>query len=307
MAVATRSAERRALVNAEHPGAAVVDDLAGLEAAGAEAVAHLDAGRHAHPAYREALELGLAVVVDKPFALTAADARSAVELAERLGVLLSVYQNRRWDSDFLPSGPRRRRRGSGRVVRMESRFERRPDGPPSPGGGTLLDFGSHLIDQALVLLGRSQRLRRMDDPRQRLDDDVFVALTHANGARSHHWGSSGQPAPGPRFRVAGTEAAYVVDGRWTDRRRPRRRPDPGVGGRRVGRRAAGPLGPGVRRLGRGVPPHRPRPLGRLLPGLRRGRPRDRPVPVDPRDAVATAEVLDAARTSAEQRELVTLI
>ena len=98
VAVATRSAERRALVATEHPDAAVVDDLARLVAAGAEAITVSTPADTHIPLCSQALERGLPVVVDKPFALTAADARPAVELAERLGLALSVYQNRRWDS-----------------------------------------------------------------------------------------------------------------------------------------------------------------------------------------------------------------
>ena len=153
VAVATRSAERRALVATEHPDAAVVDDLAGLVAAGAEAVTVSTPADTHIPLCRQALERGLPVVVDKPFALTAADARPAVELAERLGLALSVYQNRRWDSDFRTVRALADSGALGEITRFESRFERRQDGPPAAGGGTLLDFGSHLVDQAIQLLG----------------------------------------------------------------------------------------------------------------------------------------------------------
>ena len=215
VAVATRSAERRALVATEHPDAAVVDDLAGLAAAGAEAVTVSTPADTHIPLCRQALGRGLPVVVDKPFALTAADARPAVELAERLGLALSVYQNRRWDSDFRTVARAGRSGILGEITRFESRFERRQDGPPAAGGGTLLDFGSHLVDQAIQLLGPVRtvyaEIHHRDDPAG-LDDDVFVALTHARGAHSHLWGSWVQFAPGPRFRVTGTRATYVVDG-----------------------------------------------------------------------------------------------
>jgi len=153
VAVATRSAERRTLVATEHPDAAVVDDLAGLVAAGAEAVTVSTPADTHIPLCRQALERGLPVVVDKPFALTAADARRAVELAERRGLALSVYQNRRWDSDFRTVRALADSGALGEITRFESRFERRQDGPPAAGGGTLLDFGSHLVDQAIQLLG----------------------------------------------------------------------------------------------------------------------------------------------------------
>ena len=209
VAVATRSAERQALVATEHPDAAVVDDLTGLVAAGAEAVTVSTPADTHIPLCRDALERGLPVVVDKPFTLTAADARPAVELAERLGLALSVYQNRRWDSDFRTVRALADSGTLGEITRFESRFERRQDGPPAAGGGTLLDFGSHLVDQAIQLLGPVRtvyaEIHHRDDPAG-LDDDVFVALAHARGAHSHLWGSWVQSAPDPRFRVTGTRA-----------------------------------------------------------------------------------------------------
>ena len=131
VAVATRSAERRAFVSREHPDAAVVDDLAGLLAAGAEAVTVSTPADTHIPLCRQALDMGLPVVVDKPFALTATDARATVELAERLGVPLSVYQNRRWDSDFRTVRALADNGTLGEIIRFESRFERRPAGPPA--------------------------------------------------------------------------------------------------------------------------------------------------------------------------------
>jgi predicted dehydrogenase len=310
VAVATRSADRRALVAAEHPGTTVVDDLAGLAAAGVEAVSISTPADTHIPLCREALELGLPVVVDKPFALTAADARAAVDLAERLGVALSVYQNRRWDSDFRTVLDLAARGTLGDITRFESRFERRQDGPPTSGGGTLLDFGSHLVDQALHLLGPARtvyaEMHDRDDGAG-LDDDVFVALTHAGGARSHLWGSWVQSAPGPRYRVTGTSATYIVDSSMdiqeellvADR-------TPATEGESWGAEPAQRWG----RLHDGAQVTvQPTERGRwdaYYPAFAeavRGRGR---VPVDPRDAVATAEVLDAARTSAARGEVVHL-
>jgi predicted dehydrogenase len=101
----------------------------------------------------------------------------------------------------------------GEVRRFESRFERyAPDnGPGESGGGTLLDFGAHLVDQALVLLGPAESVYAEARTRESgLDDDVFVALRHVNGAISHLWGSWSQYAAGPRFRVSGSEASLVI-------------------------------------------------------------------------------------------------
>ena len=88
----------------------------------------------------------------------------------------------------------------GALTVLESRFERfRPEhGPHAAGGGTLPDFGSHLADQALVLAGPVTgvyaEVHHRADPGG-LDDDVFAALTHDRGVRSHLWGSWRQGAP----------------------------------------------------------------------------------------------------------------
>lgn len=309
VAVATRSTQRRALVAAEHPGAMVVDDLAGLKDAGVEAVTISTPADTHIPLCREALELGLAVVVDKPFALTAADARSAVDLAERLGVLLSVYQNRRWDSDYLTVRALVDDGTLGRIMRFESRFERLQEGPPAAGGGTLLDFGSHLVDQALRLLGPARTVYaevNRQASSAALDDDVFLALTHVDGAHSHLWGSWVQPGPGPRFRVTGTHATYVVGGMDIQEELLVAGRTPASEGEAWGAeppdrwgRVHDASGAATRPTERG---HWDTYYRDFAAAVRSSG----PVPVEPRDAVATAEVLDAARTSAERGELITV-
>jgi predicted dehydrogenase len=308
--VVTGSAERRALVEQDHPGLPTFDSLESLRAAGAEAVA-ISTPAATHSALTDrALELGFAVVSDKPFALDAAAALRSVELAERLGLPLAPYQNRRWDADFLTVRALAADGTLGELTRFESRFERlAPDpGPPASGGGTLLDFGSHLVDQALVLLGpvasvyAEWRLRDSG-----LDDDVFVALTHANGARSHLWGSWSQGAPGPRFRVTGTKGSYVnptlmdiqeelllaghtpatLGGEWGV--------EPADRWGRVHRGDEGEVVPTL-----------PGAWSTFYPAFAAAVRGLGPVPVDPRDAGATASVLDAARRSATEGGVVTL-
>ena len=185
--------------------------LADLASAGAEAVAISTPAATHVTLTQQALRLGLAVVCDKPFALDAESARTTVRLGEELKLPLTVYQNRRWDSDFLTPRELLDQGVLGTLTAFESRFERfRPQSsPPAVGGGTLLDFGSHLADQALVLAGPvsgvyAEMHYRTDAAG--LDDDVFVALTHESGVRSHLWGSWRQGAPGPRLRAAGTRA-----------------------------------------------------------------------------------------------------
>ncbi len=310
LGVVTTSAERRALVASDHPGLRTFGSLEELAGAGAEAVA-ISTPADTHTALTEqALGLGLAVVCDKPFALDADAARGSVELAADRGLALAPYQNRRWDSDFRTVRALADAGRLGTLTRLESRFERfAPEpGPGAAGGGTLLDFGSHLVDQALVLLGpvtsvyAEWRVRGSG-----LDDDVFVALGHAGGARSHLWGSWSQGAPGDRFRVTGSEGSYVVGGPMDGQE------DallvghtPATLGDRWGAEPEERWG----RLRRGddgvvVPTERGR-WDAFYPAFAAAVRGEGPVPVDPRDAVATATVLDAARRSATEGVVVGL-
>ena len=226
-----------------------------------------------------ALEAGLAVVVDKPLALNAAEARSLVDAAAERGLMLTAFQNRRWDGDFLTL---RRLLGAnelGRVHRFESRFERwRPqlgDGwrertPAAEGGGLLLDLGSHLVDQAVQLFGPVRELYAEVDARHEgavADDDVFLALEHESGVRSHLWASVLAADPGPRFRVLGDRAAFVKHGLDVQEEALRAGRSPTERG--LGRGAARALGPARHRRGAARGADRAR-LVRLV--LRRRRP-----------------------------------
>ena len=310
LGVVTTSEERRALVSREHPDAALFGSLEELVAAGAEAVA-ISTPAATHTALTDAaLDLGLAVVCDKPFALDAAAALGSVERAERLGLALAPYQNRRWDSDFRTVRALVERGALGTVHRFESRFERfDPEpGPPAAGGGTLLDFGAHLVDQALVLLGPVASVYAEFRVRETgLDDDVFVALTHASGAHSQLWGSWSQAAPGLRFRVSGSEAAYTVrgpmDGQEAALLAGR---TPATDGDEWGVEPAERWGWVSRGDDRETHPTERGRWDTFYPAFARAVRGEGRVPVDPRDAVATATVLDAARRSATDGVIVTL-
>jgi predicted dehydrogenase len=264
---------------------------------------------HAELAER-AIEAGLAIVVDKPLAPSAATAAALVARAERAGVPLTVFHNRRWDSDQLTL--RRLLDGGelGAVHRYESRFERwrpgprpgawRQEQPPERGGGLLLDLGVHLVDQALVLFGpvrsgRGEVAHRRGGP---ADDDVFIALEHESGVRSHLWASELAAAPGPRLRVLGRKGAFTVAGL-----------DGQEDALRAGARPGEARGWGVEpeprwgRLHRGegegepVRPEAgawPRFYAEVVPWLAAGG----PPPVDPREAVAVLEILERVRSGA---------
>jgi scyllo-inositol 2-dehydrogenase (NADP+) len=169
------------------------------------------------PQARAALAAGLPVVVDKPLCRTSAD---AIALRDEADGRATVFQNRRWDGDFLALRAAVESGEIGTVHRFESRFERwratpkgywRESGDPEDLGGLLYDLGAHLVDQALVLLGPAERVEaqvRRVRPWAEVDDDAFVALTHTSGAVSQLWMSSVVAAQGPRFRVLGTAGAW---------------------------------------------------------------------------------------------------
>lgn len=214
--VVTRSPERRQEVANDHPGVATFDSLADLVAAGVDAVVISTPLASRRALILEAIELGVNVVSDKPFSDDAAQAREFVDAAKRRGVQLSVYQNRRWDSDFLTLRKLIDNDVLGSISRFESSIERyspRSVGKTS-GGGLLRDLGSHLVDQALVLFGPVSRVyaELQSGAPDAPDHAFFISLTHANGVVSHLSGSCLQNTPRPRFRVSGSQGCYSVEG-----------------------------------------------------------------------------------------------
>jgi scyllo-inositol 2-dehydrogenase (NADP+) len=225
--------------------------------------------------------------------------------AERAGVPLTVFHNRRWDSDQLTLRRLIADGSLGDIRRYESRFERwrpqlrndawRETTAPREGGGVLLDLGFHLIDQALVLFGPVKGVHGEIDFRRGgpADDDVFLALEHDSGVRSHLWASAVAGAPGPRLRVLGSQAAFVVDeldGQEDALRaglRPAGSSDWGAEPEsRWGRLARGEASKPVRSEN-GAWPRFYEQVGLALRG-------EGPLPVDPGDAVKVLEILERA-------------
>ncbi|QHC70584.1 Gfo/Idh/MocA family oxidoreductase [Rathayibacter sp. VKM Ac-2801] len=224
VAVSTRDAGRIAAASAAHPLARIVPDLDAVLAERPELVVLASPPSvHREQAVR-VLEAGAAVVIDKPFAPSTADADAIIAASERSGAPVFVFQNRRWDADLLTL---RRLLGEGvlgEVLRFESTFERwsapktgrwQSGTGPAEGGGILFDLGSHLVDQALLLFGpavvTAAETRTVHEG-SASEDDAFVSLLHDSGVRSHLAMSRVARATGPRFRVLGTRAAFSVDG-----------------------------------------------------------------------------------------------
>lgn len=317
--VVTSSETRRRQVAAEHPGADVVERVEDLwQQRPAPDLVVVATPNDSHVSLAAAaLDRGIPVVVDKPLAIDAAEAQALVARAEETGALLTVFQNRRWDTDQLTLRRLIAEGALGTVTRYESRFERwRPQAEPgkwrearSPeqGGGLLLDLGSHLVDQALVLFGPVETVYSEIGARRGTagDDDVFIALAHASGTISHLWASALAPAPGPRLRVQGTEGGLVVPGLDPQEAALRSGSRPGSdhdwgkpaefeGGRFVAGERSVPV------------PAEPGDWPRFYALLRDALVDGGPPPVDPRDAVAALRVLDASRDSARERALIAL-
>jgi scyllo-inositol 2-dehydrogenase (NADP+) len=307
----TGNPQRQAEARRAHPDSRVVADPAEVfERASEHDFVVVAAPNDVHVELaRRALDAGLPVVVDKPLAPTAPEARGLVDRAEELGVSLSVFMNRRWDSDQLTLRRLLDAGELGEVLRYESRLERwrptlseakpwREASSAEAGGGVLLDLGSHLVDQAVELFGEVVRVyAEVEGRRGGSDDDVFMALEHRSGVRSHLWASLFAAAPGPRLRVLGDRAAYVI----TD-------VDGQEDALRAGARPAGDSAWGVEppeRWGRLITerkseavPSEPGGWPLFYIGLERAVREGAPPPVDPWEAVRVLEVLDAARRSA---------
>jgi predicted dehydrogenase len=224
--VATGNAERAADARSQHPGVEVVETPnALLDRAGDLDLVILASPAHVH------LEQGLAafaagahIVIDKPFVPTVVDAKNLIAAADKAERTLTVFQNRRWDGDFLTVKRLLQDGTLGTVHRFESTFERW-SGPNrdrwqdtttiAQGAGITYDLGSHLVDQALQLFGpatvEAAELRIVREGSVS-DDDAFISLLHANGLRSHLTLSRAAGQSGPRFRVLGSGSAYTVYG-----------------------------------------------------------------------------------------------
>jgi predicted dehydrogenase len=307
--VITSNRERAGEVRGEHPGAQVVGSVDELWGHEPQLVVVATPNQSHAPIARAALEHGVPVVVDKPIALSGAEAEALVGVAERQGVMLTAFHNRRWDTDQLTLRRLIAEGALGEVTRYESRFERwRPEpkpgswreaAAPEAGGGVLLDLGPHLVDQALVLFGAIRQVYAEIAGRRGTpgDDDVFIALSHDSGTVSHLWASAVAPAPGPRLRVQGTGGGFLVPGLDPQEAALRAggRPDRNADWGRPPDWEHGRLVAGEESVP--VPPE-PGDWPRFYSLLRDALHGDEPVPVDPHDAVTVLRVLEAARKSA---------
>lgn len=221
--VLTGNPERQAQARIDFPDAVIHSDVETALDSGADLAVVAGANITHVPQAQAALDAGMHVVVDKPIAPTAEDVRALAARAASADRHVIAFQNRRWDSDFLTMLNVRDSGRIGDIHRFESRFGAwrptptgrwRESTDPQDMGGNLYDLGSHVIDQALVLLGPittvtafARSVRRSDIA----DDDAVVIAQHASGAVSYLVGTNAAAQTGPRLLALGSTGAARID------------------------------------------------------------------------------------------------
>lgn len=305
--IVTGNPARREQATREHPQARIADSAQFIwDHAQEHDLVVVTTSNDAHvPLALAALNAGLPVVVDKPFAVRPEEARRIIEEARRRNLLVVPYHNRRWDSEMLTVKRLLAEGAFGEVLRFESRLERwrpvlkggwRERATPEVAGGLLYDLGTHLIDQALHLFGPVTHVYAELDRRRpgvEVDDDVFLALTHASGVRSHLATTYVSAMPSARMRVLGSRAGYVklhADIQESVLRAGGRPDQPGWGEEppeHWGLLGAGETAVPVRSEAGAYPKF----YSGIVASLRNGA----PLPVDPEDAVRGLEIIAAAQ------------
>ncbi|WP_369374340.1 Gfo/Idh/MocA family oxidoreductase [Promicromonospora sp. Populi] len=334
-AVVARDSGRRMQAAGDWPGARLFNDLPSmLDESGLYDLVVVASPSFLHAEHAAAVAaVGKPFVLDKPIGTTAAEARRVVSAASSSGTPFTVFQNRRWDPEQLTLAALLERGDLGQVHTFERHWERWRPKPQQRwkendvrGGGLLLDLGPHLVDSATQLFGPVVAVyaetRAISTP---TEDDVFLVLHHAaqdgkqvgqqdgkpgraaaadvlfgaeppaKGVVSRLWAGSLVGAPGPRTRVLGDGGAYLVNSFEGD---------PSPFDVLDAEQPEGTLGWLVRGRERTAVPQPRGGHDDFYPAVAEWLAGEAEVPVDPADAVRTAEVLDAARRSAQEGRLV---
>lgn len=188
--VVTRSPERRETLASEAPGVPALDSLDAVIDAGAEVVAITTPPSTRRELVLRALERGVHVVADKPFAPDLETALELADAAEASGRTLTVFHNRRWDTDFVTLQSVLASAELGTPWRGNFILDQDEPGTPEAGvgDGLLRDLGAHVVDQAIQALGPVERvdahLDWVDADRARVDVGFDLGLHHVSGAHS---------------------------------------------------------------------------------------------------------------------------
>ncbi len=319
--IVTAHPDRAAAARAAHPDATVHATAQEAWDTGYDLAVISTANVTHVPFASEALASGQHVVLDKPIAPNAREATLLRELAAANDRLLIPFQNRRWDSDFLTARRVAAEGAIGTVHRFDSRLERmrvvpkdgwRNSTAPEDMGGMLYDLGAHVVDQALQLMGPVTSVMaavRTVRPVDGTDDDVVLVLEHVSGAISQLTVSQVSAFGRPRLTLLATRGGLRIEDSDTQEQAlaAGRRPTDADWGREPAGSDA------LLRLfddaSVAVDSRRPLDAGRwpaFYAGVESALRGTTAPPVLLDDVIENLRVLDAARTSAAQRRVVTL-
>lgn len=171
---------------------------------------------------QQVLSAGKHAVVEKPFTVTTSEADDLIKLAKKQNRILTVFQNRRWDGDFLTVRKVMEEKLVGKLVEFEAHYDRFRNyieantwkEESKPGTGILYNLGSHMLDQVVVLFGMPQYLDArlgIQRPAGKVDDFYDIRLTYDNFqviVKSSYLVRE----PGPRYIAHGTEGSFMKYG-----------------------------------------------------------------------------------------------
>ncbi|ODN43330.1 Gfo/Idh/MocA family oxidoreductase [Piscirickettsia litoralis] len=213
---------RQQEVNALYPDVAVIDSTEALFKQKCVDLVIITTPNEQHfPMAKAALLSGHHVVTEKPFVIDSKQGKELVQLAERRNRILSVYQNRRFDTAMLTLQRLITEQRLGEIMQYEAHFDRfRPYAEQSkwrqqdrPGSGILFDLGSHLIDQALMLFGQPERVfadLAIQAEDGKTNDYVHLIFSYQSRRVILHMGSvvSSQT---PHLSVQGTRGSLIIN------------------------------------------------------------------------------------------------
>lgn len=214
--IVARAEATRAKVRADFPDVPIFASLSEMIAAGAVDAVTVTTPPHTRRALvLEAVDAGLHVIADKPFAPNEAGALELTQAARAKGVVLSVYQNRRLDADVQTLRGVIEEGRLGEVWRIHNRMDF--DDPATlehgPTGGLLRDLGAHLVDQMLYLLGPAAsvdcQMDFVDLPEGPTDASFYITLRHESGAHSHISASKLNRFDQRELRAYGEKGCFV--------------------------------------------------------------------------------------------------
>lgn len=220
-AVLTNNPERIANAKSDYPNTKVVSSLEELLNSNLDLLV-VASTNDAHATQAIAgLRAGIPVVVDKPMGRTLKETKEIIDVAKEVGVPVTTYFNRKWDSDALTVKKVIAEGVLGEIFRLESRFEvfkpkLKPDSwrekqSAAEGGGNLLDLQPHLISTALDWFGPADLISAsVRSIRGASDDDIVLVLKHQNGVDSYLSASAVMGSAGPRIRLVGNLATLII-------------------------------------------------------------------------------------------------